>query len=324
MLVRYIAMFAGLLTMSMLYDRYKNKLNIHDEYSDYEVVRQYLLNESSLAKSTKPIMWIHVTYEPNSRHWRNWGSRKTTDLNRPYLHLTMRSIIKNCGDSFQICMIDDRSFVNLIPGWDTRVDKLASPIKEHMRKLAMFYLLKHYGGMIVPPSFACKRDLISMYNEGIATNSNGIFVCETPNSMRNKDHDSADLYPDTGFMGCNKGNEILEQLLQHSQGLNSQDYGGEMDFKGELDEWCFNAVKNGYMNVICASYTGGKTLHDDKVLIDDLMANKPIPLRSDLYGIYIPEQQLMKRLNYGWFVRSSEKQVLASKTHIGKFLLENL
>ena len=59
----------------------------------YEFIQQYLLNDSSLAQSKKPIMWIHIDYEQNSRNWLDFNSRNTFNLNQPYIYLTLKSNI---------------------------------------------------------------------------------------------------------------------------------------------------------------------------------------------------------------------------------------
>ena len=319
MLLRYAVAFVGILTISMLYDRYKEKLQLTDSNNDYDAVQKYLLNDNNIAMSTKPILWIHVNYEPNSRHWVDFGSRKTGKLNKPYMHLTVKSIIDRCSNSFRICMIDDKSFVKLIPGWTTQIDKIASPMKDHLRNLAIFNLLYCYGGILVPPSFACKRDLLDMYNKGVK--QCGVFVCDTVNT-RNVHHDNHDLYPNTEFMGCKKNNGIMKELINYAHALNADDYVGDMDFNGKLDAWCLQNHNLGKISVIQADMIGSKTMHNSKVLLDDLMSDSFIPLYSDLYGLYIPDKELTERLNYGWVVRADERQVLSSKTFIGKFLLE--
>ena len=38
-------------------------------------------------------------------------------------------------------------------------------------------------------------------------------------------------------------------------------------------------------------------------------------------GIYIPEDELLQRIQYGWFIRMSPRQVLESNLYVGKMLL---
>jgi hypothetical protein len=81
-----------------------------EEGESYEAIQEYLLDGDTLGKSKKPILWLHVPYEYNSRNWLSFGSRSSFDLNQPYLYLTVRSIIKQCQGSFTICIIDDTHF----------------------------------------------------------------------------------------------------------------------------------------------------------------------------------------------------------------------
>ena len=82
---------------------------------EYALIQKYLLNESPLYGFNKPKLWIHSTYEVNSRHWKSFQSRNTTDLNQPYIYLTIQSIIQHCSDDFYICIIDNNSFNKLLP-----------------------------------------------------------------------------------------------------------------------------------------------------------------------------------------------------------------
>ena len=50
----------------------------------------------------------------------DFHSRNTNNLNQPYLHLTIQSIIDHCSNDFHICLIDDDSFSKLIPEWDIK------------------------------------------------------------------------------------------------------------------------------------------------------------------------------------------------------------
>lgn len=115
--LKYIGSLAVLLIMSLMYDKYKQKEGMDDEAKQYELVRKYLLNYSSLAQSKKPILWIHMDYQINARSWTSFGSRNNDHLNQPYLYLTIKSIIDKCGNDFNICIIDDSTFGKILPGW---------------------------------------------------------------------------------------------------------------------------------------------------------------------------------------------------------------
>ena len=81
---------------SFLYNRYKKQNEEDEGMKQYELVKKYLLNDSSLAKTKKPIIWIHMTYEVNARWWPSFNSRNSDCLNQPYIYLTLKSIIDKC------------------------------------------------------------------------------------------------------------------------------------------------------------------------------------------------------------------------------------
>ena len=89
-LIKYGFLFIILITIGILYDRYKTKIERNEQMDEYDLIKKYLLNESSLSKSKKPLLWIHLDYEINSRCWTSFGSRTNTNLNQPYLYLCLK------------------------------------------------------------------------------------------------------------------------------------------------------------------------------------------------------------------------------------------
>ena len=176
-ITNYIILFSLLIGLGLLYRRFEEKRLREENGDQYKAIQKYLLTDASLAKSRKPILWIHVPYEYNSRKWLSFGSRSSLDLNQPYLYLTVRSILTQCEDSFTICLIDDKSFSKLIPDWNIDMGRLSDPILDNVRKLGMMKLIYIYGGLICPISFVCIKDLIGLYHEG--TRNNQMFLCET-------------------------------------------------------------------------------------------------------------------------------------------------
>ena len=71
------------------------------------------------------------------------------------LNIVVKTIIKYCKDSFHICLIDDSSFKRLLPDWKYPMNRISSPLTDHVRKYAIMEILYRYGGMTVPPSFVC-------------------------------------------------------------------------------------------------------------------------------------------------------------------------
>ena len=317
-----ILMILLLLIIGYVYSMYSGKLNDDTAKEERDLIQKFLANDVNKMDRKKPFLWIPIQYDMNERHWLNFGSRNTTNLNQPYLYLTIRSIIDKCGDSFNICIIDDNVFNKLIPNWTIQVSRLAHPLRSHMRELAMAQLLNRYGGMRLPPSFVCFEDLITLYELGVNTETasgGGIFVAE----MVSKSVISSSMAfaPSCKIMGCRKDNEIMRKYIEYLEVLVSKDYTNEMDFEGNISKWFFNQVSSGAVNIIKPELIGAKKMDDSAVILDNMMSDTNMELSKESFGLYIPSAELIKRRHYGWFVRMSPSQVLESNTQIAKYLL---
>jgi hypothetical protein len=310
-------LFFILIAVGFLHRRFEDKLKREEEGDTFEAIQKYLLDGDTLGKSKKPILWIHVPYEYNSRNWLSFGSRSSFDLNQPYLYLTVRSIIKNCDKSFTICIIDDTSFKRLIPGWNINMTSISDPILSNMRMLGMMKLLYIYGGMHCPLSFLCLKDLNELYIKG--TRGEKMFVCETVD--RNVTSTDVDFYPNLSFCGAPKDCETVRELCNFIQRTASHDYTADTKFLGDYDKWSKERIHSGKINMIEGVEIGTKTIDEKQIIVDDLMSNNYLDLYQGTYGILIPSEEILSRHKFEWFARLSPKQVMESDTIIGNYIL---
>ena len=310
-------LFFILIVTGFLYKRYENKLKSEEERDTYNSIHKYLLDDVTLGKSKKPILWIYVPYEYNSRNWLSFGSRSSFDLNQPYLYLTARSIIQHCDESFTICIIDDSSFKKLIPNWNINTTSISEPLLSNVRTLGMLNLLYIYGGLICPISFVCLKNLDTLFEKG--TSGDKMFICENVN--RNISSTEFDFFPNLAFCGAKKNCRMIKELSNFVQITNSYDYTANVKFMGEYDRWSQKYIKNGKIRLISGIEIGTKTLDGKQIVIDDLMSNYYLNICPNAYGILIPADELLNRTKFNWFARMSPKQVLESETIIGNYIL---
>lgn len=310
-------LFFILIVLGILYKKFEDKRITEENEENYEAIQKYLLNDVTLAKSKKPILWIHIPYEYNSRKWLSFGSRSSFDLNQPYLYLTVKSIITQCSQSFTICIIDDNAFNKLIPGWSIDMTRITNPILNNMRTLGLMKLIYIYGGLLCPVSFLCMKDLFSLYNKGITGGK--MFLCET--NDKNITSTTYDFYPSLTFCGAPKENETVNSLIDFIQRTSSKDLTADSVFLGDFDRWCESRIKSRQINLIDGTEIGTKTVDETPIKIEDLMSNHYLNLYPGTYGILIPSNELLNRIKYEWFTRMSAKQVLESDTIIGNYLL---
>jgi len=300
----------------------KIKNAISPKNNEDELIRKYLLNESPLYGYNRPKLWVHTKYEYNSRKWKSFGSRSSTDLNQPYIHLTIKSIINHCGDDFNVCLIDDDSFSQLIPGWKTKISELPEPHRHYCREQGLMELLYIYGGFVVPNSFVCVRNLAPLFAKHI--DNDKPFVFEKPNHNVSivKNQRTQKFTANCMFMGAPKRNAVIKDMVDYLRQRNTNPhYNAEGDFFGYTSKWLDNEVARNHINLVDGIYIGVKTVDKTPVLIENLLEEEPIVFcNKRTHGIHIPEDEMLSRSAYNWFPVTSINNLLNTKLNITKYL----
>jgi hypothetical protein len=323
---RYVIFFIVFIGLSAAYKNLKLDDDKNTSQYYYNMVNKYLLNNNPLGRSNKPYIWIHlhsddtIIPEVNSRYWLSFHSRDTKELNQPYQYLTIQSIINKCGDDFNIALIDDNSFEKILPNWSLDLSKIANPSRTHVRLLGLTQILNIYGGMVVPSSFVCFKSLKELYNTNI--NNGKMFVGEFLNKTAAESLPNL-VAPSSLLMGCPANNDIMNEFINYLEILNSTDLTAESDFLGNTNQWLNNAVTNQKINLIKGEYIGTKKTCGTPIYIEELIDSTFVELNCNAFGLYIPWNDIINRINLQWFARLSPEQVLESDTVIGKYLLVN-
>jgi hypothetical protein len=308
-----------IMLIGFIYNKYKKTIDVEEQYNDGQLIQKYLLNDSSITKNNKPILWVHIEFEKNARSWESFGSRTSDNLNQPYQYLTIRNIIEKCGDSFNVCLLDDDAFVKIIPEWRTRVEHLPRPLRTHVRELALATILHIYGGFLLPSSFICFQNLRTLYDAHLEKANVVMGELRTTSSLASEKQYS----PSTKMMGCRKFDPVMKEYMEFLMEINNRDHTQDMDFTGESSRWWLakQAATPSAVSIIPAPELGVKTITNKPVLIEELMADVDVRLSPTAVGLYVPEQEILRRSKFHWFARLSPKQVLDSNTLVGKYLL---
>jgi len=322
-LIHYAVAVGLIVVASYIGNRFKDTFTNTDQ-DEYELIRKYLLNDSPLYGYDKPKLWIHSKYEYNARKWKSFMSRSSTDLNQPYLHLTVKTLINHCGSDFNVCLIDDESFSRLIPGWDINVSRLAEPKRSQFRELGMAELVYIYGGFVVPNSFVCLRNLMPLYQLGIGHENDMPFIAETVNRTADPVHQQrrSVFTADTDFFGAPKRCPVIKDYVDYLKKRNQNPHiFQEAEFKGESSYWCNVAIEKRKMNRISGTMIGVKSLKGRPILLEELMEEAPLDLSPvELFGIYIPADEILRRPKYEWFAVMPAEELLTTNLIVVKYL----
>ena len=311
-----------LLGVGYLYDKFKVHVEKQEKNKDLDLIKKYLLGDSDnseihdLGSIKKPILWLHIEYNINSRNWCNFGSRSNMELNMPYIYLTIQSIINHCGDDFHVCIIDDLSFKKILPDYDVNLTHVADPIRSHLRNLALMKVLYTYGGVLMENSFICLKNIKPLYENVLLTNQPII------GEFENEANSNAlvEFMPSTKFIGCVKECPVINDLINYLEKLNNNDFTSQQAFNGNINLQLYNYVKNNKIKLVLGEIIGTK-INNKSIPLDKLLTNDTLNLPAETFMLYIPRDVILKRTNYNWVVRMSPEQILTSNTNLGKYLL---
>ena len=318
--VNYIAYIVLMMCFGYMYSKFKHRIEEDDEEIERKLIHQYLLNDGSagLDGSTKPILWIHTLTDINDRAWKTFGSRNTHGSNQPYINLTIQSIVDNCRDSFKICLVDDRSFARLLPEWEVELDGTPEPIKSRLRQIGFMKLLYKYGGMFVPSTFVCTKNLLSLHESMASDTSHDMYVTEIPAKSVNGAGNTHEFSHQ--FMGGRRNTPVLEQVITYLSYMVSGDVTAQSDFKGTLATYYGEMIGNGTIGFIPGQAIGTRDANGGAITIDMLMGEAFIQTHDTSYGVWIDELALLGRTKYNWFCVLPQEEVLKANVYVAKLL----
>ena len=314
-LAGYATTFIVAVILGELYRRYKLVDSHHVDLHRNVLIKKYFTRPGLV---DRPILWIHFDRPVNQRWWPSFYSRNTRRLNQPYIVSCVKTIIKQCGESFDVALIDDESFKRLLPGWSIDFSKLADPVKRHFRLLGMAKLLYYFGGMTLPPSTIVLKDLMQIYAEGIEAHT--CFSLKMLN--RANTANVLEFFPSHRIMGCRKNSPVMREFMLFLERLNSKDYTSEPEFLGQADRWLYQACQRNEAGPIDGAFFGIHTRDGQAVGIEELLGDTFIDFDDQkLHAIYLPEDEILSRLKYGWFPRLSQAQLHICDAMAAKYLL---
>ena len=312
-----------LIAIGYIYKKFKLNVDSNIQKEELNIIKKYLLNDDidntieKLSAIKKPIIWLHIDYVKNSRHWESFGSRNSNELNQDYLYLTIKSIINKCSDYFHIIIIDDDSFCKLLENNTIDLNIVSDPIKSNLRTLNIMKLLYAYGGLYIENSFILFKSLDKIYENVL--NNNKMVTAEFKNTSSNSH--IMHFMPSTKFIGCVKECKKMKEFMNHLEILYSSDYSNNATIEDLVNKWLLMNSQNNEIDLIDGQYIGTKNINNKLINLEDIMCSTFLELNNKCYGLYVPSDELLKRNKYNWFCKLNSKEVLEANTNLSKYLI---
>lgn len=316
-----------LMALGYVYNKYRKHADFDQQKQDMNLIKRFLIdadnevNIKNLGSIKKPIIWVHIEYNYNSRNWCSFGSRSSYELNMPYIYLTLQTIVNKCGEDFHICILDDYSFHKILPDYNIDLDKVGDPLRKHLRNVALLKVLHQYGGILMENSFICMKSLKPI--QDIIESNNKPIVGEFINRSYSSNLDV--FSPSMKLIGCKQNCPVIQNLIEFMEVVNKRDNTMSQTFENIIGSWLENNINNNNFTYILGEQLGTR-INNKPILIDDLLIDSNLKdnLDKNTLMVYIDRDELLNRTNFNWFVRLSPEQIFNSYNNISDLLVMSI
>lgn len=259
----------------------------------------------------RPLLWIYVPFEFNSRMWQSFYSRSSKCLNKPYQLLCMKSVIEHCKEDFDIRIICDADLSALLESVPD-LSAIPEPMLSGVRECLLCRVLAKFGGVLVPPDFVAGTSLKGMWD---ALPNDRLACVEGRNESVTSQDEPFSLSPK--FMACRRQCKAMHRVADALGELVSTNMTSSSVFEGAAS----SIIDLTQPVVIPAEAVGLSTYSGDMVTLDDLSGSTEIDFGGPIMGVWLCGQVIASHTAYGWMERMSPAQVLTSNTEMGRILL---
>ena len=114
-----------------------------------------------------------------------------------------------------------------------------------------------------------------------------------------------------------------DDFIEYLDNLVKNEYTSEYVFVGNINNYLINQFRQNKIGKINAEYLGIKDKNNNQIYIKNLLENSFIEFNDKAYGLFIPNDDIMKRTEYNWFCYISILDILNSKFMLAKLLITN-
>lgn len=260
-----------------------------------------------------PPLWLYYdTSEVNSRWWADFGARSSRALNLPFMNLCYDTIAKYNGQQYRIEVIGGTAdLAQRLGGWDQLPFPLRNP-QAQVRSPEMNWIraciLAKFGGLWLNPA------VISMKPFGELPNDRVVFF-GMDNEQSFAGPAGTKVPSLKAIWSPEPGNPIFVEWSRRAYDRLENKNGGRQ-IRGD-DKSDYVELAAGKVEVVPHAELSRKGVSQKPLQLEDLLAageqdDLHFKVPTETIYVSLPWPEIKERRIYGWFLRMSEDQILAS------------
>lgn len=263
--------------------------------------------------SQLPPIWLYYdNSDVNARWWADFGARSSRALNLPFLNLCYDSIVKCNGQDYRIEVIGGLSDVaQRLGGWEAMPSQLRNPLvtvrTPEINWIRATFLAK-FGGLWLEPTCICLKSF------GILPDDRVVFFGTNPDDSF-AGVEGTKVPSLRAIWSPQPGHPIFMEWSRRAYERLDVRNGGRQFREDERSDYVELAL--GKVEVVPGAELSRKGVNGKRLQLEDLLAteegdNLHFAVPSETIYVPFPWPELRERRMFGWFLRMSEDQILAS------------
>jgi hypothetical protein len=306
-----------LIIFAMIYGYYDSKQTISlNPFMDKKLFQRGL---------NKPVIWLYYDQsDVNAREWLDFGARSSRALQVPFLNLCYQTIVQHNQDRYRIEVIGGLAGVSeLLGGWNQLPPGLQdplSPVNEAEINYIRAAILSKYGGLWLEPSSICMKEFGELPHDKVV-----FFGTDLDETYAG---DAGTVVP--GFRAVwspSSSHPLFQAWEKECYERVASKKGGEQ-IRGDA-KWDFVRFSSEFASqgiVVDPHAEGMRKKNGKRIQLEDLLASGTdgvLPFDIYPHTVYVPFpwNELRDRQSFGWFLRTSEEQIMKSDVAV-KYLLQ--
>jgi hypothetical protein len=261
-----------------------------------------------------PTIWLYYdTSDVNMRWWEDFGARSTRVLNLPFLNLCYERLLKFNSDRYKVEVITGLTdLAGRLGGWQEMPVGLQNPLATvgpAELNWIRAEILCRFGGLWVHPATVCLKPFPELSQDKIVffgTDADATYAGPGGSAL-----------PSLYVIGAGRKNHpVFEQWAQAAFERLDKRMGGQQ-IRGDA-KWDYTAFAAKHPDtVVYPNQELSRRADGKRIQLEDLLAagqegDTRFTLTTETVYCPIPWPELRERRLFGWFLRMSEEQILAS------------
>ena len=268
-----------------------------------------------------PCLWLYYdTSEVNSRWWADFGARSSRALNLPFMNLCYDTIAKYNGQDYRIEVVGGLAdLAARLGGWEALplpLQNAQAQVRSPEMNWIRAALLAKYGGLWLNPAVICMKPFGMLPEDRVV-----FFGMDHDQSFAGR---AGTKVPSLKAIWVPQpGNPIFVEWERRAfERLQSRNGGRQI--RGD-DKSDYAELAAGKVEVVPNAELSRKGESRKPLQLEDLLAageqdNLHFKVPCDTIYVPLPWPEIKERRMYGWFLRMSEDQILASDLAVSTLL----